>query len=228
MLTVRPSSPVLCSTACRIRSAAALASPGPAPAISTPSSPPVSATSSENRSSNACRFHNPVTLLPANNASSCDTSNPIGTMIDSTGPAAGTFWIRSTGYSRHVQRSIVATFRRVSFVDFLYYSDYETLSPTASDRAAAAAQCDVYWRNGRPPANRNQSYCSQIFFKSGDVVNGPLHTEDEPAICGNPVVRPKQIGPDRGRGSRTGALQPGQRKLQRQPDLHRDLRDRRQ
>jgi hypothetical protein len=85
----------------------------------------------------------------------------------------------------------VATFRRVSFVDFLYYSDYETLSPTAyptaSDRAAAATQCDVCWRNGRPPANRNQIYYSQIFFKSGDVVNGPLHTEDELAICGNPV-----------------------------------------
>jgi Tfp pilus assembly protein PilX len=132
-----------------------------------------------------------IELLPANSTAACSTSNPIGTMIESTGSAAGTFRIRSTGYSRGVQRSIVATFRRVSFVDFLYYTDYETLSPSAystpSDRAAAATQCDVYWRNGRPPANGNQNYCSQIFFKSGDVVNGPLHTEDELAICGNPA-----------------------------------------
>jgi type II secretory pathway pseudopilin PulG len=138
-----------------------------------------------------------IELLPANGKPSCDHNNPIATMIESTGAAAGTFRIRATGYSGGtpqklpVTRSIVATFRRVSFVDFIYYTEYETLSPSAygtpSDRAAAAAACDVFWRNSRPAANGNRNYCSQIVFQSGDAINGPLHTEDELAICGNPV-----------------------------------------
>jgi type II secretory pathway pseudopilin PulG len=129
-------------------------------------------------------------LLPANNATACDPANPISTMIESTGAAAGTFRIRSTGYSGAVKRSIVATFRRSSFLDYIYYTVYETLSPgayaSASDRTAAATACAQFWRQGRPPAGTN-NYCAQIFFQTGDVINGPLHTEDELAICGSPT-----------------------------------------
>ena len=130
-------------------------------------------------------------MLPATGNTACDPANPVTSMIETTGPAAGTFRIRATGYSRGVQRSIVATFRRKSFVDYIYYTVYETLDPSAyqsqSDRTAAASACDVYWRSGRPPANSNRNYCAQIFFVTGDSINGPLHTEDELAICGSPV-----------------------------------------
>jgi type II secretory pathway pseudopilin PulG len=132
-----------------------------------------------------------IELLPASGQSACSPASPITTMIESTGPAAGTFRIRSTGYSRGVQRSIVATFRRRSFVDFIYYTIYETLDPSAytsaSDRAAAATACNIYWRDGRQPPASGRNYCSQIFFATGDVINGPLHTEDQLAICGSPV-----------------------------------------
>jgi Tfp pilus assembly protein PilX len=131
-----------------------------------------------------------IELLPATGQSSCNTASPGTSMIESTGAATGTFRIRSTGYSNNVQRSIVATFRRSSFVDYIYYTVYETLAPSAyssaSDRAAAATACDIYWRNGRQPAATN-NYCSQIFFLTGDTIHGPLHTEDELAICGSPV-----------------------------------------
>ena len=43
--------------------------------------------------------------------------------------ASGTFRIRSTGESRGERRSIVATFRRSSFLDYLYFTDYETSDP---------------------------------------------------------------------------------------------------
>jgi type II secretory pathway pseudopilin PulG len=132
-----------------------------------------------------------IELLPASGQTACSTSNPIGTMIESSGSASGTFRIRSTGYANGVQRSIVATFRRRSFVDFIYYTIYETLDPSAyssaSDRAAAATACDIYWRNGRQPPSTGRNYCSQIFFASGDTINGPLHTEDQLAICGSPT-----------------------------------------
>ena len=42
------------------------------------------------------------------------------TMIDKS---TGTFRIRSTGVSRGVRRSIVTTFRRNSFLDFIYFTD---------------------------------------------------------------------------------------------------------
>jgi Tfp pilus assembly protein PilE len=131
-----------------------------------------------------------IELLPATGQSSCNTASPGTSMIESSGTAIGTFRIRSTGYSGNVQRSLVATFRRASFVDYIYYTVYETLAPSAyssaSDRTAAATACAKYWRNGRQPAGTN-NYCSQIFFLTGDTINGPLHTEDELAICGSPV-----------------------------------------
>ena len=132
-----------------------------------------------------------IELIPASGQASCSTANPIGTMIESTGTAAGTFRIRSTGFAGGVQRSVVATFRRRSFVDFIYYTIYETLDPSAysstSDRQAAASACEIYWRNGRQPPATGRNYCSQIFFASGDTINGPLHTEDQLAICGSPT-----------------------------------------
>ncbi len=144
-----------------------------------------------------------IELLPATGHAACSTSDPIGSMIESSGSASGTFRIRSTGYAcpatggysggvcpRPVQRSIVATFRRRSFVDFIYYTIYETLDPSAyssaTDRTWAATHCDIYYRAGRQPGSGN-SPCAQIFFASGDTINGPLHTEDQLAICGSPT-----------------------------------------
>ena len=61
---------------------------------------------------------------------------------------SGTFRIRSTGKSRGVKRSIVATFRRTSFLDYLYFTDFETSDPltytNATDRTNAATQCMKY------------------------------------------------------------------------------------
>lgn len=119
-----------------------------------------------------------IELLPANGQSQCDVNNATGSMIVSAGgPMSGTFSIRATGYSRDVERSIVATFRRRSFLDYLYFTDLETSDPAwyilsaggrptrsgvYSSRSGtftpsgapdllswAAANCPRYWRNGR-------------------------------------------------------------------------------
>jgi Tfp pilus assembly protein PilX len=123
-----------------------------------------------------------IELIPANGASACDPANAEATMIVASGPQSGTFSIRSTGFSNNVKRSIVATFRRRSFLDYLYFTDMETTDPTwyvlstggnptrsgnYNSRTGtftpssnpdllswAAANCATYWRNGRG----NQSY----------------------------------------------------------------------
>ncbi|HMJ04424.1 MAG TPA: hypothetical protein VK506_15895 [Conexibacter sp.] len=125
-----------------------------------------------------------IELLPANGRLQCDVSNAAGSMIVSSGgPMSGTFSVKATGFSNSVRRSVVATFRRRSFLDYLYFTDLETSdpawyvlsangkptrsgtyvggrSPTFTPSSApdllswAAARCPIYWRNGR----RNQGY----------------------------------------------------------------------
>lgn len=164
-----------------------------------------------------------IELLPANGATACTTANPDGTMIDS---ASGTFKIRSTGQDAGtgVKRSIIATFRRQSLLDFLYLTDKETRSPglygmNVPSRATrekggarrdiitwAREDCDRYHGNDPALGNRDTPlydgeyqeaggswnadiaiHCNSPEFKSGDVVAGPMHTNDEILIaCGSP------------------------------------------
>lgn len=121
-----------------------------------------------------------VELLPANGASQCDVNNPEGTMLDSS---SGTFRIRATGRFGNVTRSIIGTFRRKSFLDFLYYTDYETMDPIAtSDPIWSQANC-VQYRPQRPGG------CVQIQFGAFDHLNGPVHSNDSLLICGATFAR---------------------------------------
>ncbi|HEX5145864.1 MAG TPA: pilus assembly PilX N-terminal domain-containing protein [Conexibacter sp.] len=71
-----------------------------------------------------------IELIPANGRTACDPNNATGSMIVSgSGPMSGTFSIRSDGFSNGIRRSIVATFRRRSFLDYLYFTDFETSDP---------------------------------------------------------------------------------------------------
>lgn len=66
-----------------------------------------------------------IELLPANGKPKC-VENDNESMID---PAQGTLRIRSTGRTNGVYRSVVASLRRNGFLDFIYFSDFETSDP---------------------------------------------------------------------------------------------------
>ncbi|HEV7883787.1 MAG TPA: hypothetical protein VGO81_09460 [Solirubrobacteraceae bacterium] len=184
-----------------------------------------------------------IELMPANGSATC-VANTQSSMIDN---ATGTFRIRSTGQAitGGPKRSIVATFRRASFLNYIYFTDLETQDPalyainaqgrpTRENQRAGTPkppQRDVvqwgtetcaqtYWYKGRgsipafagdPPnagklstSNVWQSFsrsCGEINFigpetaTNGnnaptsadlDVVNGPLHTNDELFLCNFP------------------------------------------
>jgi Tfp pilus assembly protein PilX len=91
--------------------------------------------------------------------------------------ASGTMQIRSTGRVGNVRRSVVATLRRSGFLDYLYFTDYETQDPQVT---GSSAICNVYRRDGR------SNSCSTIVFASDDAVNGPFHTNDDIVVCGTP------------------------------------------
>ena len=74
--------------------------------------------------------------------SSCIENN-LSTMIN---PATGTFKIAATGKPRagsKLKRTLVADFRRRSFLDFLYFTDFETTDPinyATGDQTLGAGQ----------------------------------------------------------------------------------------
>jgi Tfp pilus assembly protein PilX len=134
-----------------------------------------------------------IELLPATGHSSCDTTNAVTSMIESSGAMTGSFRIRSTGYSGNSMVSLVATFRRASFLDYMYFTQLETSDPVVYGDAAtvngAYQQCTLTYQQGRynsPIPNSGGQFCTKIAFISGDAINGPLHTNDALGICGSP------------------------------------------
>ncbi len=104
--------------------------------------------------------------------------------------ASGTFKIRATGRpsaTNPQRRSIVATFRRKGFLNFIYFTDYENVDPQAladdSDRTYAQNNCANKYRSARAGKS-----CNEIQFVSGDEIKGPLHTNDDSLlVCGSPA-----------------------------------------
>ena len=137
-----------------------------------------------------------IELIPRTGQSACSTSDPVGTMIETTGLSTGTFRIRSTGYSGDSQQSIVATFKRASFLDYLYFTQLETSDPVTYGNPATIAgayvQCTKTIQEGRYtapiPGSSPTQNCTRIFFIGGEQIKGPLHTNDALLICaGSPT-----------------------------------------
>ena len=138
-----------------------------------------------------------IELLPAMGQSSCSISAPTASMIETTGTGVGSFRIRSTGYVGDEKKSIVTTFKRPSFLDYVYFTQLETSDPVtygfpdlSTALLGAYSQCELTFEQGRYssaiPGTFGSKYCNKISFVTGDKVNGPLHTNDTLAISGSP------------------------------------------
>jgi hypothetical protein len=135
-----------------------------------------------------------ATTSPGN--SQCDSQNPNATMLEGSGSNAGTFRIRSTGYSGTAKVSIVASYKQATFLDYVYFTQLETSDPVTYGFAnpstaltGAYSQCTKFRRDGRESQNipgTNQK-CDQIVFVGGDRIDGPLHTNDDIRACGSPT-----------------------------------------
>jgi hypothetical protein len=150
-----------------------------------------------------------IELLPATGYSTCQTgTDAAASMID---PATRTLRIRSTGWANGQKRSLIGSFKRSGFLDYLYFTDRETSDPawyvlTTDGRPTGGSQgslltwattaCDKWYREGRQNSSNRWSgrflddnnnlgpvSCSQIQFISNDVVAGPLHTNDDLYTC---------------------------------------------
>ena len=136
-----------------------------------------------------------IELLPSSSygEAKCNSAKPIESMLEQSGANTGSFRIRSRGFAGDAKASIVATYKRASFLDYIYFTQFETSDPVTygnqSWSSNAYTQCSKFRREGREsqaiPGSGGQ-YCNRIVFVSGDHIKGPLHTNDDLAICGTP------------------------------------------
>jgi type II secretory pathway pseudopilin PulG len=127
----------------------------------------------------------------------CNTESPFATMIEQTGPLANTFRVESTGrvpeagkYKLSAERTIVATFQVTGFLDYVYYTNYETLDPALYEAPEGCA--GAYYKTWSAAGLA----CSVITFVSGDKVDGPMHTNDAARVTGGEFGRTKQVPND--------------------------------
>jgi hypothetical protein len=141
-----------------------------------------------------------VTVLPSTSAEEaklkeCSSSNPFGTAIESKGPLANTFRIKSTGVAKTdtgsnvEERTIIATFKVTGFLDFIYYTNYETEDPALYSSSTAASECKEKYYDEWSPKGLN---CQVITFAEGDKVDGPMHTNDATRVEGGATFGRKE------------------------------------
>ena len=115
------------------------------------------------------------TPIYANGNTGC-TSNVINSLVDTATGTIRLLFTGTAGSAPSVTRSIVVSFRMNSPLDFLWYTNYEALDSTLS----GFSNCNVYYRAGR------SSGCN-INWVTGDVINGPMYTNDQYLIDGSPT-----------------------------------------
>ncbi len=150
--------------------------------------------------------HYEIKLLAANGKEKCETGNPFGSMIESTGQAASTFRIESIGCAGKAKiakcpesqnasvqvHRIVASYKATGFLQFVYFTRYEDEDPTLYN---PKANCETYYE---VKGVKRSSECQTIEFITGDSVKGPMHTDDTTVVCGTPEFgRPGHNPPDK-------------------------------
>ena len=113
----------------------------------------------------------------------------------------GLIRLQSSGRVGNIVRTVETVLRRRSFIDYLYFTDFETTDPAlytgqgefTSNQAQSRCARYLYagrsnWvqrRNGGTLSNNSRA-CREINFTSNDQIRGPLHTNDAMLLCGRP------------------------------------------
>lgn len=90
--------------------------------------------------------------------------------------ASGLLRVRVTGRFGSFTRTLVASVQQQGFINYLYFTNYETLDPSIT---GTSANCAVYlW------AGRNTNSCQTIQFGAKDTLGGPIRSNDTFSVCG--------------------------------------------
>lgn len=92
--------------------------------------------------------------------------------------STGVLRIRATGRVGTTTRSVVADLKQQGFIDYLYFTDYEINRPPLAGNVCGDHDDPPHAWEGRSAS------CDSIQFIAGDVINGPMHSNDTIVICG--------------------------------------------
>lgn len=99
--------------------------------------------------------------------------------------STGAVQVRVTGRSGNQTRSLVATVRGTGFIDYLYFTDFESSNPALTgetqDINSSKSCLSVHMTD---PTYTTNTACNPVQFASGDVLGGPIRSNDEFTICG--------------------------------------------
>lgn len=111
----------------------------------------------------------------------------------------GVVKLRSTGRVGKRTRTVEVNVRRRGFIDYLYFTDFETKDPALYVKGdpddgydqlspeEAQEQCALHWYEGRKDQYLDAGgKCVPINFGGRDELNGPMHTNDAFLVCGAP------------------------------------------
>jgi len=130
-----------------------------------------------------------IELLPTPGHGTCDVNDQTS-MIDTK---SGIFRIRATGEAskasgdRGERRSVVASFRRSGFLDYLWFTDFEDSDPQSLPTDDRRNESETYCANKYRPARTSCPGNDEVNFASGDYFHGPMHTNDSMLVCGTPT-----------------------------------------
>ncbi|QSB23522.1 hypothetical protein [Curtobacterium sp. 24E2] len=92
----------------------------------------------------------------------------------------GVIRVQSTGRSGTTTRTVVANVRPDGFSNYLYFTNFESGDPTVTnEKGVGTLPCTSVYR---PVAT--SSTCDQIQFGGGDVLEGPVRSNDQLKVCG--------------------------------------------
>ena len=125
------------------------------------------------------------TALPGSNPSDIKRPEIRYELDNSEYLTTGLLKLQASGKVGEAVRTVEALVRRRSFIDFLYFTDFETKDPALYNSqqwpywspATAEDRCAKYYYAGR------NSNCTNINFAGADEIKGPLHTNDAFLVC---------------------------------------------
>jgi len=94
----------------------------------------------------------------------------------------GIIRLQSTGKSRNASRTLIAQLQPSGFLRFIYFTDIEAQDPALWD--SSRTDCNRYYY-AVPPTPARPGNCTEIQFTGGDVIQGPLHSNDALQINGS-------------------------------------------
>jgi Tfp pilus assembly protein PilX len=105
---------------------------------------------------------------------------------------SGILRLRVTGRAGSVTRSLVANLKGTGFIDYLYFTDYESQNPAitgetqtgqGNTRKACLSEHLTDYNYDSAAA------CNPVQFAQSDILRGPVRTNDEFTICGAEFVK---------------------------------------